>query len=225
MSGTKHMPGYFHKTVGGTDSYGMFSFTKLIDPSTEDFSEVSKENRCDTLSSVGPTGFHQWSEENEACSCGSLDRPYKLTGNHHITFPRLKMLTKVIDIRPYTIIMYMELKDPVDEVATIEGLHTANSRTLQELFRLMYEWKYAHDHLGSREPMATTCAGAINILDIPMEIEQWIVNEMPPEKVGRYLNGSDSARVRNTDIPDLPDFFSEWLHDKINTTRETITYG
>jgi hypothetical protein len=223
--GVGPLPGYFYKTVGGTDSFGVFSFTRLIDPSREDFSEVAEENRCDTTLTVGPQGFHEWDVENNVCSCGSSSKPYKLTGHHHVTFPQLKMLAEVIDARPYTIIMYMELKNPADEVATIEGLHTEHCRTLQELFRLMYEWKYAHDRLGSREPMATTCAGAINILDIPTEIEQWLTSEMPSEKVGRYLTGSESARVRNTNIPDIPDFFSEWLHEKISTTRQTSIYG
>lgn len=219
------LTGYFYKEPGVSDGYGLFSFTKIIDPSREDFSEVSEDNRCDTMSSVGPIGFHQWDDAEGLCSCGSPDKPYRLTGHHHITFPQLKMLAPVIEARPFTIIMYMELKNPADEVASIEGLHTEHCRTLQELFRLMYEWKYAHDELGSTEPMAAVCAGAIGVLDVPAEIEEWILSEMPQEKVGRYLSGSVSARTRPDSIPDIPDFFGEWLHEKISTTRRLGGYG
>jgi hypothetical protein len=223
--GMAPLPGYFYKKPGVSDHYGLFSFTRIINPSEEDFSEVASEQRCDTMSTVGPTGFHRWDDGRGTCSCGSADRPYRLTGHHHITFPELKVLAPVIDVRPYTIIMYMELKNPADEVASIEGLHTEHCRTLQELFRLMYEWKYAHDILGSREEMAKVCAGAINMLDIPAEVQRWITEEMPPEKVGRYLAGSTEARTRNEDIPDIPDLFGEWLYGKISTTRGIGTYG
>lgn len=217
--GMAPLPGYFYKKPGVSDNYGLFSFTKLINPSKEDFSEVKDEQRCDTLSTVGPTGFHQWIPTEGKCSCGSLDRPYKLTGHHHITFPNLKVLAPIINAHPYTTIMYMELKDPVDEVASIEGLHTEHCRTLQELFRLMYEWKYAYDFLGSREEMAIVCAGALGVLNVPEEVENWIVNEMPPEKVGRYLTGEQNARIRNSNIPDMPDYVSEWLYQRITETR------
>lgn len=223
--GMAPLPGYFYKQPGVSDGYGLFSFTRLINPSQEDFSEVADEGRCDTMSNVGPTGFHQWDEESGACSCGSAERPYKLTGHHHITFPQLKVLAPIIDARPYTIIMYSECRDPLIEELSQEGLHTEHCRTLQELFRLMYEWKYAHDELGSTEPMAAVCAGAIGVLDIPAEIEDWILNEMPPEKLGRYLSGSESARTRPDNIPDIPDFFGEWLYEKISTTRGFGTYG
>jgi len=53
-------------------------------------------------------------------------------------------------------------------------------------------------------------------INMPSEVKNWFIEEMPSEKVGRYLEGNTDARVRIPElIPDLPDFVSEWFLTKV----------
>lgn len=216
--------GFWEKIPGVNDTPGFFAIAQHVEISgiqteTEDGTYL----RCDSNSRKGPQGFHKWL--GTSCTCGSNEKPHGLTGHHHVRFDNMIAIFPIIEAVPYGHIMYFELDNQEDEIATIEGFHTEHARTLQEIFRLLLEWDFAYTELGSREPVAVVSHGMVEVLDIPQSIKDWIINNIPAEKIGRYLRGDANARVRTTEtIPPLSDEFSEWLYGKISTTRAIGTY-
>lgn len=217
--------GFWEKIPGINDVPGFFAIAQHIE-----ISEIQVETddslylRCDSNSIKGPQGFHKWLGDN--CTCGSTDRPHGLTGHHHVRFDNMVAIFPIIEAVPYGHIMYFELDNQEDEIATIEGFHTEHARTLQEIFRLLLEWDYAYTNLNNREPVAVVSHGIVNVLEIPDSIQTWIINNIPAEKVGRYLNGDENARSRvdPLTIPPISDEFSEWLFEKISKTRAIGCY-
>ena len=215
--------GKFYKKIGTDDSVGVFSFTRMIDPKTASDVDVTDARRCDTGFKKGPSGFHDWDAETNTCSCGSTSKPYGLTHHHYIKFNQLVCMHTVMDILPFSVIMYMELKDPEDEIKTIEDYHHEHTRTLQELFRLIIEWDFDYTNFDNREETAIVCNEIMSNINMPIEIKDWFIEEMPSEKVGRYLEGNTEAKDRIPElIPDLPDFISEWLLDKVTHNNRGI---
>lgn len=215
--------GFWEKIVGETDDIGTFSIAQHL--SISNIQTVDGEVvRCDATSRSGPHGFHSWL--GDRCSCGKSEPPYALTGHHHITFSKINAIFPVIEALPYGHIMYFEMLDPADEVRTIQEQHTDSCRTLQEVFRLLLEWDYAYTALGNRERIAEVSHGMVQVLDIPETIKQWILTEVPGEKVSRFLAGLPNAQERadTASIPPLTDEFSEWLHSKITRTRSIGGY-
>jgi hypothetical protein len=98
------------------------------------------------------------------------------------------------------------------------------TRTLQEQFRLLIEWEYSHKHLGNNEEMAVCATKILEVLDLPTEIRQWILDEVPNEKVNRFLEGRIDAQQRAEidTIPDLTEEFKEWL---IAKSKQTKSFG
>lgn len=212
--------GFWEKVPGVNDVPGFFAIAQHteisnIQTGTEDGTYL----RCDSNSVKGPQGFHKWL--GDSCTCGSTEQPHGLTGHHHVRFDNMLAIYPVIEAVPYGHIMYFELDNQDDEVATIEGFHTEHARTLQEIFRLLLEWDYAYTNLNNRESVAIVAHGMVNVLNIPESIKEWIITNVPAEKIGRYLRGDENARVRvdPATIPALSDEFSEWLHSKITQTR------
>ena len=218
-------PGFFEKIPGVTDSVGFFAIAQHVDISSIQTASADKTYvRCDSRARKGPQGFHRWL--GDQCTCGSLERPHGLTGHHHVRFDNMTAIFPVIEAVPYGHIMYFELDNEADEIATIEGFHTEHARTIQEIFRLLLEWDYAYTELGSTEQVASVCHGMVQVLDIPESIKNWILTNVPPEKVGRFLSGDTNARARVDPhtIPPLSDEFSEWLYIKISATRSIGEY-
>lgn len=208
--------GKFYKKIGTDDSVGVFSFTRMVNPKNALDVDVPNEQRCDARSKKGPSGFHDWNAETNTCSCGSTSKPYGLTHHHYIKFNQLVCMHTVMDIPPCSVIMYMELKNPEDEIKTIEDYHHEHTRTLQELFRLIIEWDFVYTNFDNREETAIVCNEIMSNINMPIEVKNWFIEEMPSEKVGRYLEGNTDARVRIPElIPDLPDFVSEWFLTKV----------
>lgn len=216
------MVGFWEKIIGQTDNVGFFGIAQHIS-----ISEIQVQQgetvRCDATSRKGPHGLHKWL--GDKCSCGSLEQPYALTGNHYITFENVAAMYPVIEAVPHGHIMYFELLSPEDEVKTIEKPHSECARTLQEIFRLLLEWDFAYTDLGNREITAIVSHGIVETLEIPESIKQWILAEVPAEKVVRFIGGINNAQERtDQEIPTLPDEFSEWLYSKIIETRSIGGY-
>ena len=140
-----------------------------------------------------------------------------MMGHHIITMENLKNIYVVKDILPYGFIVYMELENPQDEISCCELPHSDCARTLQELFRLMIEWESAHLNFGSKEQIAEVCHGMLRSLEIPPDIYAWLSNDVPPEKVEKYLLGRKDARTRNDPaiIPEMSNSFDSWIESKI----------
>lgn len=222
---TLGQPGFFEKRLGISDTTGFFAIAQHVEISSV---QTSTENgvyvRCDSRARKGPQGFHRWL--GSQCTCGSTEPPHGLTGHHYVRFDNMKAIFPVIEAVPYGHIMYFELDNEADEIATIEGFHTEHARTLQEIFRLLLEWDYAYTALGNREDVASVSHGMVQVLAIPESIKTWILDAIPAEKVGRFLSGEPNARIRvdPSTIPALTDEFSEWLYTKISTTRSIGEY-
>ena len=204
------------KVIGNTDNKGLFITSVFSEP--QDFMKVSDvTKRCDYTSDKAARGFHRW--QNGVCNCGLTEEANNLTAEH---FPLedVSALFVVVDAYPVGAILYIELADDDGEDFYLTQRGNTLTRTLQEQFRLLTEWKYAHEHLGNNEEIAITATQICDILDIPPTIQEWILLEVPNEKVNRYLEGRTDALQRTEDvIPNLTVEFSEWLLDKFRTAR------
>jgi hypothetical protein len=215
--------GFWEKIVGDTDDVGTFGIAQHVPIRNIQVTD-GESTRCDATSRKGPQGFHSWL--GDKCSCGKSEEPYPLTGHHYIAFGKITAIFPVIEALPYGHIMYFEMLDPEDEVRTIKEPHSDSARTLQEVFRLLLEWDFAYTELGNRERIAEVSHGMVEVLQIPENIKEWLLSEVPEEKVSKFLTGSTNAQDRAdiSQIPPLSDEFSEWLYTKISTTRSIGEY-
>lgn len=215
--------GFFDKILGTNDEVGFFAFARHV--SLDDI-ELERDiyKRCDANARTGPHGLHIW--DGTICNCGKTTPPDPLTANHEIRFDNMTAIFPVIEALPYGHILYFELDNPEEELIAIQESHTECARTLQEIFRLLIEWDFAYTELGNRELIATVCHGIAEVLDIPEEIKDWLLSQVPPEKVGRFLAGDTNARTRAdiSTIPSLDDEFSKWLYGKISSVRAIGAY-
>ena len=183
------------------------------------------EQRCDSYKTRGPTGFHKWDLSNNLCSCGSTEMPDPKVGNHSVVLDQLKCLYPVIEASPHGLIIYFEFRDDETELQASKQHFSTCAHSIQELFRLMLEWEFAALTLGSTEDVAVTSANMLQVLDMPQNIRDWVISEVPPEKVARFLAGHINAQDRTTDpIPDLTQEFYDWVYNKIKQCRSFGEY-
>lgn len=211
--------GYFAKTVNGTDQIGMFGFASA------QFIPLkwNEEGRCDG-GVIGPMSFHA-PDGNGNCSCGKLD-PNPVYGimceNGFGDQNLLRISSQVISLLPHGYISYIEAHDKDADDLFVVSHWNVEARTLQELLKLMFEWRDAHILLGVDAAPAITADLLLTELDVPAELEEWIRSEVPDQFVVKYLSGSTDARERTTP-PDMTDKLSYWLHDKI--VDSPVGYG
>jgi len=209
---------YFYKFIGTTDHEGLFMFTKLDKP-TNFMPPSDRDRRCDYYAPAAPRGFHLWDDTTSTCTCGRTDKPDTLTAAH-FELPDLKCLYPVIDCSPYGAILYCEFHDEDKAIEQLEGVHNTYTRTLQEQLRYLAEWDYCAREFGNTEEQALTAQGMMSVLEMPQFLYDWLINSVPPEKVGRFLAGHPNARARTTEpIPDLLVPFWEWAKDKMSRSR------
>jgi len=208
------------KIIGNTDNKGLFGFAKLDQPTNfMKPSDVTK--RCDYQASLALRGFHKF--ENGVCNCGLQEEPNNLTGGH-FSLEDLSALFVVVDAHPAGLICYFEFADNEDFYLTQRG--NTLTRTLQEQFRFLIEWEYAHKHLDNSEEIAICATEMLEIIDMPSDIKEWILNSVPNEKVNRFLEGKTNALERTTDlIPDLTEEFSEWLLSRFQEAKNFGEHG
>jgi len=222
------MVGFWDKLTHNTDDIGFFGIAQHLSIKEIEVNTVINAVdylRCDATSRTGPHGLHEWDEVNNICNCGKSVKPHGLTGNHHIRFDNLAAIYPVIEAVPHGHIMYFELLTTEDELSALNEPHSDCARTLQEVFRLLLEWDWAYTELGNREKPAIVSHGIVETLEIPDSIKDWILNNIPDEKVARFIKGIENAQDRTSDVvPLLTDEFSEWLHSKISTTRSIGAY-
>jgi len=226
----KGIPKFLIKIIGSNDHKGFFAFTQFAKPATF-LHETDENKRCDYNAPRIARGFHHWNAETNLCSCGSPDEPNRLTGGHW-TFDEMTALFPVLDAYPAGMIVYMELEwSPEREAMEAQNFHknraTNLTRTLQEQFRLLIEWEYAHKYLGNDEEMAVCATEILEVLDLPPSIRQWILDNVPNEKVNRFLEGRIDAQQRADieTIPNLTDEFKEWIVTKFRQTKSFGEHG
>lgn len=204
------------KIIGNTDNKGLFITAIFSEPqSFMNPSDVTK--RCDYTSRKAARGFHRFNDG--VCNCGLTEEPNNLTAEHFALEDVLALFI-VVDAYPVGAILYIELADDNNESFYLTQRGNTLTRTLQEQFRFLLEWKYANEHLGNNEEIAVTATQMCDILDIPLTIQEWILSEVPNEKVNRFLEGKTNALERTEElIPDLTEEFKEWLLNKFSTAR------
>jgi hypothetical protein len=214
MGGT----GYFEKTIGQNDNVGMFAFTGA--QWIENMPGITPDDRCD-IGSWGPITFHGPTDgtDIESCSCGRVDAGNEwvdaLCSGRYVPHMQNKCSLQVIPVPPQGFIWYIEYKDSEKEAEFLQCHWNHNARTLQELLKLMFEWRDAHVLLGVNDNIAVTADAVLAGLDVPESVEEWVRSNVPDQFVMRFLNGDTSARERVLPVPDLPDNVSMWLWEKV----------
>lgn len=215
--------GYLAKQIGITDSFGFFAFIKAVfnERFYEEEWEVGQVDgiraRCDASAPRQipmPTDFHVWDYENNVCTaCGSTKKPYGTTQSHVASLNNSKILRLPIHSN-YGFITYIEINDTELEMeAFVDPQNCA--RTLQELFRLMLEWEWAHLELGNTEEIAVVAHELLTDLSMPEDVREWIWSSVPESRVFKYLRGDVNARERAdiSEIPPMTKEFEDWcLH-------------
>lgn len=208
----------FNKT-SANDNIGLFSIVRMVDATDVPPDPGGLGIRCDHKRPTLPIGCHDWIDADNRCSCGRSDRPDHLTHFHGIEWTQCLAIYPVIEAMPYGLIIYTQLRDSSVEQDILGLPHTEHSRTIPEMLRLLTEWDYAHRVLGNDETIAVLAHNMIKVLAIPDDVRSWIDNDVPPEKVARFLSGDTNARDRISRPPDIPDHVSQWLYDRIQSCR------
>ena len=209
--------GYIEKIIGSTDSIGFFSFNPAVSRKS------ASGDRCDNGLKWGPMSFHAVTDG--ICNCGNVDVNASTEYLCSIGYAPLESISYSIPILtepPTGYLCYQELADPGLEDLYCQHHWNCNTRTLQELFKLMYEWSDCYTLLSNGDPIAVVAHDLLQILEVPQEVEDWVRSEMPDGSVIRFLNGDTDARERPSGIPDLPDFFSRWLWHRLD---KIFVYG
>lgn len=223
--------GWYHKNVGENDTYGFFAISGVAHVPPNSTDATGEMIRCDSALpydaiSYGPYGFHRWNGSDAVCSCGRTDPPDPQMGHHQIAVRALSRVNILMEALPYGYVLYFEMHDPALEEECVQMSHSDCARTLQELMRLMVEWDYAYSMLGNRELIAETCHGMLEVLDMPQGVKDFLLSEMPDEKVARFIRGNPDAqqRVDPTEVPDMSNELSDWLEQKILSSRPLGSY-
>jgi hypothetical protein len=196
----------FHKEIGVSDDTGIFGVCRAE-------IVLGKTGRCDT-NRMGPVGNHLWIESENKCDCGKTEPLDVITNDHYVTVDMIYSSYPVIAAVPYGFVRHIELNTPEQEDKLLREPH--NLRTYQELLRYLVEWAWAYD-LGSREATARVCYGMLSVMDMPSVVYDWVINEVPFGRLGRFLSGNTDAAARTTDtIPPLTTEAQEWLEKLIN---------
>jgi hypothetical protein len=201
----------FHKEIGVSDDTGIFGVCRA---------EVvpGRTGRCD-INRMGPVGNHRWIDAENKCDCGKTEPLDVITNDHYITVDMIYSSYPVIAAVPHGFVRHIELNTPEQEARLLREPH--NLRTYQELLRYLVEWAWVYD-LGSREATAEVCHGMLSVMNMPQPVYDWVVNEVPFGRLGRFLSGNTDAAARTTDtIPPLTPEAQEWLEQLM---RDSIEY-
>lgn len=203
----------FCKEIGVSDDTGVFALCRAeIVP--------GQTGRCDS-EKMGPVGIHRWIDAENKCECGRTEPLDIYTNDHYVTVDMLWSSFPVIAAIPYGFVRHIELNTPEQEDALLREPH--HLRTFQEMLRYMIEWDWAYD-LGSREAAADVCHGMLSVMNMPQPVYDWVIEEIPFGRLGRFLSGNTDAADRTSDlIPPLTTEALEWLEKLMNDSREYET--
>lgn len=112
-------------------------------------------------------------------------------------------------------ITYTETRDK-DLFRNIVNLHPfCAGHTIHELFKLMMEWQWAYDVLGSQEPMAKLCNAALHHMGISYSDNSEVTTSLmslPDSFIAQYVKSEEMGAPIND--PKQPAAFKLWLVDK-----------
>jgi hypothetical protein len=214
----KHGFGSYYKIPGsGEDDRGYFAFVRSVYDTRFEPDRISQSEaveRCDSHVRgmvPKPTALHEADEITGVCKlCGSTEPIYGTTNSHVASILNARILR--VPIQGYKgFIVYLKLNSL--ELEEKEFTFSENiTRTLQELFRLMLEWEWCYLELGCRDVYSTLCYEILQELEMPNSIREWLWNEVPEQRVAKFLKGDPKARDRSdvSLIPDMTLEFDAW---------------
>jgi hypothetical protein len=225
--------GYYDKTVGVSDTEGVFVFAAASDITPEN----QMENRCD-IGSYGPVCVN-WT---------GVD-PYRLPPFIK-QLSNLKYLNPIIDCAPDFYILYYEAQETEHEVLlrnydilpewqkqaidagwkssdkklpspeleniAITAPPHVGARTLGELFKLILEWnEVTNEPFNNEERVALVAKKILEKLDMPEDVKEELWSTFPDSHVVRYIEGDPDARERSVGVPNITPLFDAWIETKM----------
>lgn len=136
-----------------------------------------------------------------------------------IHFPYLVELDTVVDAAPFFTIVYgfVERTDHTydhDLTSSVFNSHPQSSgRTIQELFRLIIEWAYAHTHFENNEHASIISHNALRVLQMPLDVRNELLEFVPPQAVELFVRGEYPFTASEImENPPMPPLFSNWIN-------------
>jgi hypothetical protein len=214
--------GVYYKVPGTTDDErGYFAFIKSVydyrfkpENRVIDGVDTPASERCDAgipTEVPKPTALHEMDENTGVCLlCGSTDPVYPTTNSHVASLSNMRILRLPIQgYKGFVVYLQMDSKELEDK-----DFHYSENlgKTLQELFRLMLEWEWCYTELGCRDTYSTLCYEILEEMQMPESIRSWLWNEVPEQRVAKFLKGDPNARERSNPetIPDMTLEFDAW---------------
>lgn len=135
-----------------------------------------------------------------------------------IAIPHAHFLKKEIDLTPIVLVIHVGWEELNIDVAS-EALNChpqVGARTVHELFRLIIEWAYAYTEFGNTEPAALRCHQLLCEVQMPLEVRNELLNDVPAQAVERFIRGEDPFQATSFDVitdPPAPPLFAAWYAD------------
>lgn len=127
----------------------------------------------------------------------------------------------VFDAAPYFYVIYTRLADPSggqmvlsperEELEWMEHPETV-APTLPHFFRLLIEWDIVHHSpFSNPEPSAQLAHDLLAIFEMPVEVREWLIAEVPAMPVERYLLGDPEAKAYPEGDVELSPEVETWI--------------
>jgi hypothetical protein len=229
--------GVYYKVPGTTDDQrGLFAFIRSVYDHAFQPEVVEKESisttftpRCDARIDNNipkPTSLHEKDELTGLCKlCGSDADIYPTTNSHVSSLNNTQTLR--LPIQGYKgFVVYLKLSSKELEESEFDYSDHLG-RTLQELFRLMLEWEWCYLELETRDIYSVLAYEMLQELNLPESIRQWLWQEVPDQRVAKFLKGDANARLRSDPslIPDMSLEFDSWCWYNIVGKPALWTHG
>ena len=138
--------------------------------------------------------------------------------NGKITIPFIHSLRKEADLTPLGIVLEVKWESLNPDVAadSLNSHPQTASRTRHELFRLIIEWALAHTEFGNNEPAAVTCHNILRAVQMPLNVRNDLLEQVPPQAVECYLRNEypfHGTAFETLEDPPCPASFGEWYEE------------
>ena len=213
---------YYRNPGTADDMRGYFGFIKSFYNYNFEPEEVETDEglngsvtRCDseeTRVQPIPSGLHKSNLETGVCDlCGSNEPVYPTTNSHIVSLSNIRDFRA--PVQGYKgFIVYIRLKNKDLEDQEFYNYNENVGKTLQEIFRLMLEWEWCYKNLDCRDTYSVLAYEMLEELQMPQSIREWLWQEVPDQRVAKFLKGVPNARDRGdlTLIPAMSIEFDSW---------------
>lgn len=128
----------------------------------------------------------------------------------------VKNFTVELDLAPAAWITRTELNPNYPDIYNIcwQMINThpqGNAHTVHELFRLIIEWAYTYTEFNNEEPSAEIAHKILRIIQMPEQVRNELLSEVPQQVIGLYLAGLDPyLTFTEYETNEPPPLFAEW---------------